>query len=201
MVSVARGPALRRERATRSPISSSVSASSAAPAGRRIGSLASIDRTSAPSSLSTLAGSAGTGWLTCATAMSTGVGPVKGRRPTSDSYATMPSAYTSEAGVAGLPIACSGDRYWAVPMTIPVAVIGTWFDASETPKSVSFTPPVRDSRMLPGFTSRCTTPASCAAARPRAALVRMGTRRWACSTGSRSSRSDMGSPITSSMTR
>ena len=107
----------------------------------------------------------------------------------------------SDAGVAARPIACSGERYCAVPMTIPDAVIGIWLVAVEMPKSVIFTRPERASRMLPGLTSRCTTPATCAACSARAVWARIGSRRRVGSTGSRSSRSDIGSPRTSSMTR
>ena len=45
----------------------------------------------------------------------------------------------SPAPVAARPIACSGGRYWAVPMTIPAAVIGAWLEPTEMPKSVIFT--------------------------------------------------------------
>ncbi len=107
----------------------------------------------------------------------------------------------SDAAVAGPPTACSGERYCAVPITMPVAVIGTWLLDSETPKSVIFTLPVGVMRMLPGFTSRCTTPASCAACRARAVWARIGSSRRGGSTGSRSSRSLMGSPTTSSIAR
>ncbi|KGM15320.1 hypothetical protein N867_09705, partial [Actinotalea fermentans ATCC 43279 = JCM 9966 = DSM 3133] len=69
----------------------------------------------------------------------------------------------SDCAVAALPMACSGDRYWAVPMTMPESVIGMRPVAVEMPKSVIFTRPERDRMMLPGFTSRCTTPATCAA--------------------------------------
>ncbi|CPU64944.1 Uncharacterised protein [Mycobacteroides abscessus] len=107
----------------------------------------------------------------------------------------------SEAPVAAWPTACSGERYWAVPMTMPVAVIGTWLAARETPKSVIFTVPERSMRMFPGLTSRCTTPDRWAACSARAVCARIGRSRAGGSTGSRSSRSAMGSPTTSSMTR
>ena len=107
----------------------------------------------------------------------------------------------SDAGVAARPMACSGDRYWAVPMTIPEAVMGIWLLAVEMPKSVIFTRPERASRMLPGFTSRCTTPATWAACSARAVCARIGSSRRVGSTGWRSSRSDIGSPRMSSMTR
>ena len=49
--------------------------------GRSSGSLASIDITNSRSCTSTVSGSGGTGLLTCAAAMSTGVAPVNGRCP------------------------------------------------------------------------------------------------------------------------
>lgn len=75
----------------RTAMSSSTRARDAAERGRSSGSLASIRITSASSSGSTSIGSGGTGVFTCATAMSTAVGPVNGRFPASASYATMPS--------------------------------------------------------------------------------------------------------------
>src|SRR6185295_14824824 len=41
-------------------------------------------------------------------------------------------------------------------------------DRADTPKSVSLTRPSVPMRTLPGLTSRCTTPAACAAASPSA---------------------------------
>src|SRR5665647_1049426 len=69
----------------RSAISSRIRASEAADRGRSSGSFESIFITSADSSGSISAGIGGTGVFTCATAMSTAVGPVNGRFPTSDS--------------------------------------------------------------------------------------------------------------------
>ena len=58
-------------------------------------------------------------------------------------------------------------------MMAPVWVSGTELVARAMPKSVIFTSPSGVTRMLPGFTSRWTTPASCAACRPSAACPTM----------------------------
>lgn len=103
--------------------------------------------------------------------------------------------------MASRPSACSGAMYWAVPITMPVWVTGAASTALAIPKSVSFTWPVGVIRMLPGLTSRCTSPAVCATCRARPV----------CSSMSRACRSDSrpvrlmtefsGSPLTSSITR
>ena len=64
--------------------------------------------------------------------------------------------------------ATSGARYAGVPAITPVRVSCTSSTARETPKSVSFTSPFAAISTLPGFTSRCTTPARWAAASPSA---------------------------------
>ena len=79
-------------------------------------------------------------------------------------------------GVATSPIACSGGRYWAVPMTIPAAVRLTCPVAREMPKSVSFTMPSGRTRMFAGLMSRWTTPARAAAPSAIATCTRMGMR-------------------------
>jgi hypothetical protein len=69
----------------------------------------------------------------------------------------------SDAGVDSWPLACSGDRYAAVPSTEPTCVMRVCSAAFAMPKSASLV--VLDSlaiKRLPGFTSRCTTPARCA---------------------------------------
>ena len=86
----------------------------------------------------------------------------------------IPSAYRSPAAVAMLPMACSGARYWAVPMTMPVAVIGRWLTPVEMPKSVSLARPSRLIRMLEGLTSRWMTPESCTTWSARATWARIG---------------------------
>lgn len=54
---------------------------------------------------------------------------------------------------AGLPDACSGDRYWTVPMTCPVTVRGTWLVIRAIPKSVIFTLLFGVISRLPGLMS------------------------------------------------
>ena len=79
-------------------------------------------------------------------------------------------------GVATSPIACSGGRYWAVPMTIPTAVRFTWPVAREIPKSVSLTTPSGRTRMFAGLMSRWTTPAREAAPSAIATCTSTGMR-------------------------
>ena len=55
--------------------------------------------------------------------METGESPVKGGRPVSSSYSSTPVEYRSLRASTTSPRACSGDRYWAVPMTADVAVM------------------------------------------------------------------------------
>ncbi len=68
------------------------------------------------------------------------------------------------------PRATSGARYAGVPESAPASVIVVSPVAREMPKSVSFTAPPRPISTLPGFTSRCTMPAACAAASAIATL-------------------------------
>ena len=60
----------------------------------------------------------------------------------------------SPEAVAFSPMACSGGRYWAVPITIPAAVKASARGAREIPKSVSFATPLSDTKIFAGFTSR-----------------------------------------------
>ena len=61
------------------------------------------------------------------------------------------------------PSACSGEKYVAVPMTEPSSASWSSTDiAWAIPKSVTFTWPSLAIKMLPGFTSRWTTPLRCA---------------------------------------
>ena len=76
--------------------------------------------------------------------------------------------------VSGWPVACSGETYRAVPITIPVAVrfmSGTL--ALAMPKSVILVVPSAVTSRLPGLMSRCTIPARCAASSARAAWATM----------------------------
>ena len=99
---------------------------------------------------------------------------------------------------AGLPSACSGERYFAVPSTGAPVVIASPEAARAIPKSMTFTSPFGPSMMLAGFTSRWTIPFSCAnssaaAARSAISAARAGgsgplaasssatVRPWTCS--------------------
>ena len=74
----------------------------------------------------------------------------------------------SEAGTASCPAACSGEMYWAVPITIPILVTGAWWATLAMPKSVILTWPPGVISRLPGLMSRCTRDRACAccSARP-----------------------------------
>jgi len=85
------------------------------------------------------------------------------------SYSTTPNAQMSARLSTGLPRACSGDMYAAVPRMTPacVAAMLTVGEASElaaaaasatfaNPKSRTFTVPSGLILTLPGFRSRCT---------------------------------------------
>ena len=69
----------------------------------------------------------------------------------------------------GSPLACSGLMYSAVPMTSPTAVMPGASRTWAMPKSVTNARPLpSSSRMLSGFTSRCTMPWACAYASAQA---------------------------------
>ena len=109
----------------------------------------------------------------------------------------------SESEVACLPIACSGERYWAVPITRPVLVSRAWSLLRAIPKSVIFIDQSSSSstRMFSGFTSRCTTPLEWAASSARASSISSVTTRFSGSPPVFSSMiSDRGRPGQSSIT-
>ena len=117
--------------------------------------------------------------------------PSNARLPVGVSKSTQPNTQTSLRLSAGLPFACSGDIYAAVPRIMPIAVIAgltivgeTVFGTSITcgpvgslafgaacggtagfarPKSSTLTVPSSRTLMLAGLRSRCTMPCSCAA--------------------------------------
>ena len=72
------------------------------------------------------------------------------------------------------PEATSGARYAGEPVTSPVWVSAASASVRAMPKSDSFTWPSGATRMLDGFTSRCTIPAPCAAASASATWARIG---------------------------
>src|SRR5262245_4753014 len=76
---------------------------------RAPGSLAIARSTTCRMPTGTSSGNGRAGELTCIIAISNGVLPSNGRCPDRHWYATTPSEYTSEAGLAGTPEACSGE--------------------------------------------------------------------------------------------
>ena len=70
-------------------------------------------------------------------AIVTAESPSNGTRPVSISYSTTPIEYRSDWALTEWPWACSGDRYWAVPMIEPVSVMSD-APARAIPKSVTF---------------------------------------------------------------
>lgn len=82
----------------------------------------------------------------------------KGAIPHATYAASVPSAKTSVAGVAGRPSACSGAMKAAVPIRSPVPVSAAASAARAMPKSITRGPSCASST-LAGFRSRWTTPA------------------------------------------
>ena len=78
--------------------------------------------------------------------------------------------------------------YGAVPTIVPVSVSREWSAVVASPKSPSFAVPPLVSQMFPGFTSRCTTPCSCAyASAPQRSSAMLITRSMACGPAAASS--------------
>jgi hypothetical protein len=86
-------------------------------------------------------------------------------------------------------------------MTWPVRVSATLRADQAMPKSVIFTSPSGQTRMLPGFTSRWTIPARWASPSANAVCRRIDSVVAVSSAPSRASSADSGSPATSSITR
>ncbi len=89
-------------------------------------------------------------------------GRPNGGRPSTAAYSVAPSDHRSDAGVAFWCRACSGATYAGDPMIAPA-----WVSVS-SPATVAMPKSVRTARpgaisTFPGLTSRCTTPAACAA--------------------------------------
>ena len=74
----------------------------------------------------------------------------------SSSYMRQPTEYRSERLSTFSPRACSGLRYWAVPITAAVCVIVAEVSATARaiPKSITFTVPDGVSITLAGLMSR-----------------------------------------------
>ena len=97
---------------------------------------------------------------TCWYAIDTGVSPTNGGRPLSSSKSMQPAEYRSERASTVCPCACSGERYWAVPMTACVWVIVALESAMARaiPKSMTLTDPSVPIMTFAGLMSRWTMP-------------------------------------------
>ena len=98
---------------------------------------------------------------TCLSAIVTADSASNGTRPVSISYRTTAIEYRSEPALTAWPCACSGDRYWAVPMIEPVSVMSD-APARAIPKSVTLALSASSTITLWGFRSRWMTPRRCA---------------------------------------
>ncbi len=109
---------------------------------------------------------AGTTSLTCLYATASGVSAVCGWAPVSISNSITPAAYTSVRASAVPRETCSGARYAAVPISMPVFVWLAPAIVRASPKSATLTEWPDVSSTFSGLTSRCAIPAACAAASP-----------------------------------
>lgn len=100
---------------------------------------------------------------TMARSVLSGVSWRNGECPSTAAYSSTPSDHRSDSGPGVRPNARSGARNSGDPMTSPVMVSADVPSTMAMPKSVSTTLPSFDRSTLPGFTSRCSTPASWAA--------------------------------------
>ncbi len=101
----------------------------------------------------------------------------------------------------GWPVACSGDMNEAVPSTVWAAVIPAVAPERAMPKSTSTARPSGLTSRLPGFTSRCTMPARCAACNASAVCATTDMVVTGSSRPNRRTRALSGSPSTYSITR
>ena len=90
----------------------------------------------------------------------------KGFDPVSASWSITPTEKRSERASRWEAVACSGDMYAGVPMTLPVCVRRVIWLVFEMPKSATFTAPARVTITFCGLTSRWTMPRSWAQASP-----------------------------------
>lgn len=96
-------------------------------------------------------------------AVSIAVGRRNGEMPSTAWYRVAPSAHRSDSGPGRTPRIRSGLRKSMEPMSSPVRVRVEVPDAWAMPKSVRTIRESSPSSTLPGFTSRCSTPARWAA--------------------------------------
>ncbi len=159
-----------------------------------------------------------TGRVSTAASVSETVSPSNNRWPASISNRTTPNAQMSARLSTGLPRACSGLMYAAVPRIMPIAVpalvivgrivgaeVGPEAVESPTtalarPKSRTFTEPSGVILMFAGLRSRWTIPRSCAYSSP-AAIWRAMSAASEKGTLPFSSRCERSSPGTSSIAR
>lgn len=143
-----------------SPASAPSASSTAGPSGRSAGSGESSPTHSETSWTPT---------ASCSWGSPMGPRVPEGSAPVSASWSTTPSAYQSDAGVAGSPISPSGAMYAGVPESVcSDGRRGRPSNSSARPKSSSRGRPSGSTSTLDGFRSRCSSPASCSACRPRA---------------------------------
>ena len=108
----------------------------------------------------------------------------------------------SERASTSWPRACSGERYWAVPITDWVAVIALVASAiaRAIPKSMTFTVPSSVIMMLPGLMSRWTMPARWEYSSALSSAAMISPARWASIGCSGSMKARRVLPSTYSMT-
>ena len=188
MPTAARDASRHRATITAAPVSSGAPATrssictraSPISRNRRVGSLSRHRRSSRRTPEGTAAGSAPPSGSVVSTdaSVSEVVSPVKSRRPVSISNSTTPNAQMSARRSTGLPRACSGLIYAAVPRMMPASVIAgavivgdcessdappAWSMALANPKSITFTVPSGRTLIFAGFKSRWMMACSCAA--------------------------------------
>ena len=95
----------------------------------------------------------------------------RGGEPVSAKPIAAASCHASDRGVARPPLATSGARKSGVPSTEPASVSVASPVRRAIPKSIKCAWPSASTTMLPGFTSRCSTPRWCAASRASAMLA------------------------------
>src|SRR5690606_16256923 len=132
------------------------------PAGNRAaGSFGTRPRTPGPGGPARRGG--GNSSSTIARSVLSGVSCRNGEEPSTAAYSSTPSDHRSDSGPGVRPRARSGARNSGEPTTSPVIVSAELPSTIAMPKSVSTTRPSLAISTLAGFTSRCSTPAACAA--------------------------------------
>src|SRR5690606_39034500 len=144
------------------PAATARRSSSARPAGNRsAGSLRNRPSTTGPSGPARRGG--GSSSSTIARSVLSGVSCRNGEEPSTAAYSSTPSDHRSDSGPGVRPRARSGARHSGQPTPSPGIVSAELPSTIAMPKSVSTTRPSLAISTLAGFTSRCSTPAACAA--------------------------------------